>query len=218
MTSIVFDLDGTLIDSAPDIHAAANRMLSAEGLAPLDLETVTSFIGNGIPNLVSLVMQARGISPDRHSMMVEHMLDHYTARPTELTRPYPGVPQALERLRGAGHRLGVCTNKFKAPAVQILNALDLGQFFDVVIGGDSLSVRKPDPAPLRLAFERLGDGIHAYVGDSEVDAETAQAAGVAFALFTEGYRKSPVDAMPHTLLFRDFHDLPEIMQRFKGEA
>jgi len=218
MTSIVFDLDGTLVDSAPDIHAAANRMLSDEGLAPLDLETVTSFIGNGIPNLVGLLMRARGISADRHSVMVERMMDHYSARATELTRPYPGVPQALERLRSAGYRLGVCTNKFKAPAVQILNALDLGQFFDVVVGGDSLSVKKPDPAPLRLAFERMGDGIHAYVGDSEVDAETAQAAGVAFALFTEGYRKSPADTLPHTFLFNDFNDLPEMMQHLKGAA
>ena len=84
------------------------------------------------------------------------MLAHYTAHPADLTRPYPGVVNTLAQLRAAGHALGVCTNKAHAPALQILEALDLARFFDVVIGGDSLPVKKPDPAPLHAAFEALG--------------------------------------------------------------
>ncbi|MCC0076812.1 MAG: phosphoglycolate phosphatase [Rhodobacter sp.] len=208
--AIVFDLDGTLIDSAPDIAAAANRMLADIGQPPLDLATVTRFIGNGIPNLVRLVMEARGIPADQHPAMNDRMLAHYTAHPADLSRPYPGVVAALEAFRAAGYRLGVCTNKLHAPSMQILNALDLTRHFAVVIGGDSLPVKKPDPAPLHAAFSALGEAA-LYVGDSEVDAETAANAGIRFALFTLGYRKTPVEELPHAFAFDDFTTLPGLI-------
>jgi len=99
MIPIVFDLDGTLIDSAPDICAAANKMLEDEGLEPLDLPTVTSFIGNGLPNLVGLVMQARGLDMTRLKALTANMLDHYSAGKGALTTLYPGVREVLETLR-----------------------------------------------------------------------------------------------------------------------
>ncbi|MDU8909731.1 phosphoglycolate phosphatase [Aestuariicoccus sp. MJ-SS9] len=206
--TIVFDLDGTLVHSAPDIHAAVNRMLADCGEAPLDMPTVTGFVGNGIPNLVRLVMQARDIPADAEPRMMQLMVDHYTAHPADLTRPYPGVVDALTAFRAAGHRLGVCTNKLHAPSVDILDQLDLARFFDVVIGGDSLPVKKPDPAPLYAAFEALAPEPGLYVGDSEVDAATAENAGVSFALFTRGYRKTPVEALRHHFAFDAFDDLP----------
>ncbi|MDH5797545.1 MAG: phosphoglycolate phosphatase, partial [Paracoccaceae bacterium] len=186
MTAVVFDLDGTLIDSAPDIQAAANKMLAAEGKAPLDLPTVTSFIGNGLPKLVERVMRARGISVDEHARLTEMTLGFYNAAPSNLTRLYPGVRQALETLRQANCQIGLCTNKPVEPTWGILKDFDLTRFFDVVVGGDSLAVKKPDPAPLNAAFENLGVGSRYYVGDSEVDAETAARANVPFLLFTEG--------------------------------
>lgn len=202
--AIVFDLDGTLVDSAPDIHVAANRMLADCAERPLDLETVTRFIGNGIPNLVRLVMVERDIPESEEERMKALMLEHYTAHPADLTRPYAGVVNALTALRAKGHTLGVCTNKFRAPSLQILEALDLSQFFDVVVGGDSLPIKKPDPAPLRAAFDALKAPPLLYVGDSEVDAETADRAGIPFGLFTRGYRKSPVESLPHLFSFDDF--------------
>lgn len=209
MAAIVFDLDGTLVDSAPDIAAAANRMLADRGEMPLSLDQVIGFIGHGIPNLVRLIMEERAIPTAEHAGMTASMLAHYTAQPADLTRPYPGVIDALDTLRSRGHRLGVCTNKFRAPAMQILQALDMAQHFDAVLGGDSLPVKKPDPAPLLACFDALGGERLIYVGDSEVDAETALAAGIDFALFTRGYRKAAIETLPHAIAFDDFTVLPD---------
>ena len=208
MTSaIVFDLDGTLVDSAPDLHAAANRMLANFSKAPISLEKVTSFIGNGIPNLVRLARLESGLPEAEEEAMKALMLANYTARPADLSRPYPGVIEALVALRQAGYRLGVCTNKFRAPSIQILDALHLSPYFDVVIGGDSLTVKKPDPAPLHAAFTALKAPALLYVGDSEVDAETAERAQIAFALYTRGYRKTPVAAFTKRFAFDAYAQL-----------
>lgn len=208
--AIVFDLDGTLVDSAPDIAAAANRVLTEMGHAPLSLPVMTSFIGHGIPNLVRQVIAHCGLDPALHAAMNARMVTVYAEAPASLTRPYPGVPAALEALRAQGFAMGVCTNKNHALAVQILDALDLSRFFPVVIGGDSLPQKKPDPAPLHAAFAALGQPL-VYVGDSEVDAEAAQAAGLRFALYTGGYRKRPVHELPHDVLFDDFAETPLLL-------
>lgn len=205
--NIVFDLDGTLIDSAPDIRAAANVMLEAEGAAPLDMATTISFIGNGIPKLVERAMRARDLPMAEHARLTEAMLAAYDKNPATLTRLYDGLAELLPALREDGHRLGICTNKPLAPTRQILDILEITDLFDVIIGGDTLAVKKPDPAPLMAAYDALGDGARLYVGDSEVDAETAERAKVPFALFTEGYRKVPVAELTHELAFADFAEL-----------
>lgn len=214
MKAIVFDLDGTLIHSAPDIHAAANRMLADEGLAPLDLATVTSFIGNGIPKLVERVMRVRGIDAGEHARLTGVMGRHYGAAPADLTRPYPGLMPLLDGLKAAEIALGVCTNKPFAPTMEILRLLGMEQYFSAVIGGDTLEVKKPDPAPLHACFEALGADRRLYVGDSETDAETAERAGVPFALFTEGYRKVPVEKLTWIAKFDDFAGLAPIADEF----
>lgn len=211
MNAIVFDLDGTLIDSAPDIRAAVNLMLDEQGHAPLDLPTITSFIGNGLPHLVKLTMTAKEIAMDRHAELTARLLDHYNASNGVLTTLYPGVEQVLRTLHQNGNLLGLCTNKPEQPARDILVHFGLLDLFSFVIGGDSLPERKPHPAPLAATFDGLGaTGI--YVGDSEVDAETAQRAGVPFALFTEGYRKRPVSDLPHDWTFGNFDSLPGIVE------
>ncbi len=205
MGAIVFDLDGTLVDSAPDIAAAANRMLAAFGHPALPQAQLTSFVGHGIPHLVHRIIDACAFDPAMHGDMNARMLVEYEANPADLTRPYPGVVTALEALRDWGHVLGVCTNKNHGLSVQILDALNLSGFFDVVIGGDSLAVKKPDPAPLHAAYAALSAPPLLYVGDSEVDAQTAQNAGLDFALFTLGYRQTPVEDLPHRMAF-DHYD------------
>lgn len=209
---LIFDLDGTLIDSARDLHAAAGRMLAAEGEADLPLETIRSFIGNGIPVLVDRIIAATSLSPADRDRLVAGFLADYQAHATDLTVPYPDVAATLGTLKQAGHVLAVCTNKPAAPAEGILSALGLAPFFDDLIGGDSLASRKPDPEGLICLRSRLGGGPLIYVGDSEVDAETARNSDVPFALFTEGYRKTPVEAIPHAVAFSRFSDLPDLAE------
>jgi len=217
--AIVFDLDGTLIDSAPDIHAAANRLMARHGFAPFTSEETRSFIGSGVPHFIACCLRARGRDGDGalHAQLVAEFVEGYETAVT-LTRVYPGVAAALATLAETGHRLAICTNKPERPARAVLAHLGLAAHFPVVIGGDSLTVRKPDPAPLWAAVKALGGDRVLYVGDSEVDAETAERAGVPFALYTEGYRKRAVADVPHTCSFADFADLPGIAAQMTEPA
>lgn len=211
---VIFDLDGTLIDSAPDIHAAANAVLRSHGVAPLTLDATRSFIGGGVDLLWQRISHARRLDPARHRDLVAGFMARYH-RATALTQLYPGVTEALGVLADQGHRLGICTNKPLAPAQAVLTHFGIAQLFEVVIGGDSLPQRKPDPAPLRAALAGLGgDPAHPYalfVGDSEYDADCAAAAQMPLALFTRGYRRQPVEALPHAAAFDDFAALPALI-------
>ena len=218
MARIVFDLDGTLIDSAPDIQGVANRILNDLGVAPLGLDETHAFIGNGAAVFVDRMCRARGIPKGQHAEILAQFLAVYDTAVT-LTHPYPHVVTALENLSAAGHRLGLCTNKPIRPARAVLAHLGLDGFFDTVIGGDSLNTKKPDPAPLLACFETLvssgagADTPMLYVGDSEVDAETADRAGIPFLLFTGGYHKGPLDQMSQTGRFDSFDTLPGLIAR-----
>lgn len=203
---IVFDLDGTLIDSAPDIQGIANAALEGIGADPISLQETRMFIGEGIQTFVKKMREARNV-PDTHQ---ETLLSDVIARYDDavgLTVMYPGVSDALTEL-AQHHALGICTNKLYRPCKAVLEHLRIDHFFRSVWGGDNRLARKPDPAPLLAAFDELGSGHRIYVGDSEVDAETAARAGVPFILFTRGYRKSPVEQIPHTVALDDFGDLP----------
>lgn len=218
MPTVVFDLDGTLIHSAPDIHAAVNRTLAEEAAEPLTLTQITGFIGNGVPTLIRRVMEARHEPPDatRHADLVARFMHHYEAHPADLTTIYPGVESALCHLAGAGWKIGLCTNKPEAASRQILDHFGLADLFSVVIGGDSLPQRKPDPTPLLAAIAELEGEPALFVGDSEIDAATAEAAGVRFALFTEGYRHAPVHDLTHHGLFSHHDELPDLLTHLAG--
>lgn len=206
---IVLDLDGTLIDSAPDIHACVNAVLRQHRIAPLGLPRVRSFIGGGVELLWSRIMAACRIDPaHRPELIAAFMARYHNA--TALTRLFPGVTEALGRLADDGHPLGICTNKPMRPTRHVLQHFGLSQLFPVVIGGDTLPQRKPDPAPLRLAFDQLG-GPGLYVGDSEFDADCAAAMPAPFLLFTGGYRLKPVAELPHLAAFDRFEQLPTLV-------
>lgn len=208
---VIFDLDGTLIDSAPDIHKTANEVLADEGLGALDLPTVRSFIGHGVPHLVGRLLNHHGIADEtRAARMVSGFGARYEAA-VGLTIAYPGAAEALAALKAQGHVLGLCTNKPVAPARAVMRHLGILDHFTAIIGGDSAPTRKPDPGPLHLAIAACGGGPALYVGDSEVDAATATAAGVPLIVHTEGYRKTPAEDFPHVAVFSDFAALPGIV-------
>lgn len=212
MASIVFDLDGTLIDSAPDLQKIANDLLQADGRGPISLIETRSFIGNGASVFVERMCSARSVPKSSEPDYIEAFLKAYQTA-FELTELYPGVRMALETLKAHDHKLGICTNKPIGPCHAVLSHLKLDGFFDTVIGGDSLPVRKPDPATLFAAFDALNGDASVYVGDSEVDAETAERAKVPFLLFTEGYRKTSVDQIPHTAVFSHFNGLHDLVSQ-----
>ncbi|WP_370048474.1 MULTISPECIES: phosphoglycolate phosphatase [Salipiger] len=213
-TALVFDLDGTLIDSAPDLHLAANLVLRDEGLPEITFAQARSFIGKGAANLISRVMTAVGLGddPDEHARLLAKFMAHYEGEPAN-TVLYPGVVDALARLEAAGHPMGLCTNKPGEPTRIALRHFGLDRFMKAVASADTLPERKPDPAPLQHVARALGDGTALYIGDSEVDAETARRAGLPFALYTEGYRKTPISELYHTYIFDHFDQLPDLVAR-----
>ena len=212
--AFIFDLDGTLVDSAPDIVAAGNAVLVAEGLPTVPFEQGRGFIGNGAPVFVQRMERAAAGAndPARTARMLHAFITRYeSAHGT--TRPYDGVETTLAHLHQSGRPLGLCTNKPSLPARNVLVQLGWDGLFSVLVGGDTLPVVKPDPAPLLETVARLGlspDQV-LFVGDSETDAETARRAGIAFALFTGGYRKTPVQELPHRIAFDHWSDLPRLL-------
>ncbi|MGL4321089.1 MAG: phosphoglycolate phosphatase [Paracoccaceae bacterium] len=207
--ALIFDLDGTLIDSAPEIHAAANRALATEQLAPLSFATVKSFIGNGVGVLLSRCLAAHGC-PD-HGPQFDRLKSTFIAdyeTQFSLTTLYPGVTDMLATLAQHGHPMAICTNKPEGPTRNVLSHFNLIRHFTIIIGGDTLPQRKPDPAPLRAALFALNRQHALFIGDSEVDADTAHATPLPFVLFTGGYRTKSVTQLAPALTFDRHADLP----------
>lgn len=213
--SIVFDLDGTLIDSALDIQSIANAALAGVGAEPISLAETHSFIGEGIHVFIGKMRVARGLPANLEQRLLEDVTARYDDAVT-LTEMYPGARSALDRL-SEKYRLGICTNKLHRPCLAVLRHLRIDHHFSSIWGGDNPFARKPDPAALLAAFDELGVGPRLYVGDSEIDAETAERAGVSFFLFTKGYRKSPVEQIAHKVAFEDFNDLPALVAEHFAE-
>ncbi len=216
---LVFDLDGTLIDSAPAIMRVGNRLLDELGLAALDLPETRSFIGAGARIFVERALAARGMAPERIAEDVHGRFDDlYTLADPAENRPFPGVDAALLGFAKAGVELGLCTNKPAAPTRAVIEAMGWRDLFSATISGDSLPVRKPDPAPLRRAASDLDCAQVLYIGDSEVDAATAANAKLRFLLFTEGYRRTPIEELPHAAHFSDYAQLPKLVDLLTEEC
>ncbi|HEX6318755.1 MAG TPA: phosphoglycolate phosphatase [Burkholderiales bacterium] len=189
--AVLLDLDGTLLDTAPDLAAAANAMLAERGLAPLPAATIRDFIGRGIPSLVERCLAAAGLALPRERLepALRSFGAHYTRLNGGASRPFPGVAQGLERMRAASLPLACVTNKASAFTAPLLEKTGLAPFFDAVVTSDQVGRRKPHPEPLLQACRALGvaPGEAAVVGDSANDAEAARAAGCRVLLVSYGY-------------------------------
>ena len=210
---IVFDLDGTLIDSAADLAAAANAMLADFGCAPLAVAQVRQMIGDGVPMLVTRALAARGCEATDAARALQVFMRHYESGATSLTSAFPGAIDTLRALRAAAIPLAVCTNKPARLSADVLEGLGLSQYFARVIGGDSLPFRKPDPRVLLSLVEAFDVRPERalLVGDSEVDAATARAAGVPFVLMKHGYRRGPAEDITCLAALESFGELPALV-------
>jgi phosphoglycolate phosphatase len=208
--AVLFDLDGTLIDSLPDLAAAANRLLAAEGRDPLVPEQVRPMIGDGAARLVERVFAARGglPGPELAPYLARFVAD-YEPRSAELTRPFPHVAETLAALKAAGTRMAVCTNKPSGATNRILSALGLAGYFDAVVGGDDAPALKPDPRHLLAALPRLdaAPADTAVVGDSINDVLAAKAAGLPCIAVSFGYARVPASELGADAVIDDFADL-----------
>ena len=174
---VVFDLDGTLVDSVPDLASALNRLMQSRGLSSFDHPAVTAMVGDGAKALLDRAFAARGMAADRTALA--DFLADYTKNAAVLTRPYPGVVDTLEALRDDGWLMAVCTNKPEAPARRLLEALELMPFFASVGGGDSFPVRKPDPGHLAATLAAVGGDPKrtVMVGDHHNDIHAGRGVG-----------------------------------------
>jgi phosphoglycolate phosphatase len=216
--AVIFDLDGTLIDSLGDIHAALNDVLQLRNAPPLALATVCGFIGKGSANLVMRALKAQNLPIDEAScaFALADFLSLYSAGSAKLTTIFDGAIEALDQLRDGGFRLGICTNKPLAPTQIVLDQFGLTRFFDTIVGGDQLASRKPEPAMLFHAMACLDTTSCLFVGDSEIDRETSTAAGQPFALFTKGYRTSSIETLNPEYYFNEYRELIDIVNlKFK---
>jgi len=189
---VMIDLDGTLIHTAPDLAACANRMLADLGRAPAPAETVMTWIGNGVPRLVKRALTGQMMAEPEAALFDKALAifqQHYLAHVSDLSRPFPGVVAGLDRLKARGFRLACITNKAEAFTLPLLRNLDLYRYFELVLSGDSLPKQKPDPLPLRHACAHFGiTAEHGMlIGDSSNDVEAARAAGMPVICVPYGY-------------------------------
>ncbi|HEV8679146.1 MAG TPA: phosphoglycolate phosphatase [Stellaceae bacterium] len=212
---LVFDLDGTLVDSVPDLTEALNLVLGESGYAPLSFAEVAPMVGDGVPTLVARGFAARGGTASEASESLPRYIALYEENATNLTRPYPGVRETLLELRRRGYRSAVCTNKPQQATLTVLAGLDMTGLFDGVAGGDRYTMRKPDPGHLLGLIDELGGSAQraVMIGDSENDAAVAHAAAVPLILMRYGYARVAPETLGAAVVLDGFAELPMTLER-----
>jgi phosphoglycolate phosphatase len=212
---LLFDLDGTLVDTLPDLRSALNEALAERGRPPLSPSAVMRMIGDGAAALVARALEASRLDAREAVSLLPRFLELYEAHSSRFSRPYPKVPETLELLRLRGYRTAVCTNKPQRAAEAVLRGLELARFFDAVAGGDRFAEKKPDPGHLLRLIALLGGRTEraAMIGDNENDALAARGAAMPVLLMRYGYARSDPQTLGATALVEQFADLPDALQR-----
>ena len=210
--TIVFDLDGTLVDTAPDLIGSLNVLFGRERLAPIALEAGRGLIGGGVRRLIErgLSLQGRTFTAAEIDRLFADYITHYAEHIADSSRPFPGVEAALDALAARGSRFAVCTNKLAWLAVRLLDRLDLSARFVAICGRDTFGIEKPDPDVLRRTIAAAGGDLadSIMVGDSATDIATARAAGVPVVAVDFGYTDVPVAELDPDRIISHFDALP----------
>lgn len=210
---VVFDLDGTLVDTAPDLVTTLNTIFARQGLPQIGYAAGRNMVGGGARMMIERGLTAAGrvVAPGDLDQLVAEFIDHYANHIAEHSRPFPGVEAALDTLSARGLRLAVCTNKLEWLSVRLLQALGLAQRFVAICGPDTFQCAKPDPRILQCTIAKCeADGRPTVmVGDSATDIATARAAGIPVIAVDFGYTDVAVQELGPDRVIGKFEDLPE---------
>lgn len=220
-TTIVFDLDGTLIDTAPDLVESLNHTIAARDLAPVSYEDLTHLVGQGARVMIQRAFALRGapITDDEIPALLDRFIAHYEAGMPGKSRPYPGLIEALERLKAAGYILAVCTNKMERLALPLLERLHLTGYFTAIAGGDTFAFRKPDPSHILATAERAGGkaGKVLMIGDSINDILAARNGSIPSIAVPFGYSDVAVEELGASHIIGHFDELTvELVEHLVG--
>lgn len=209
--TVVFDLDGTLVDTAPDLIETLNVVFAREGLPAVDYAVARNMIGGGARRMIESGLKFAARPPDNRALdrMFHDFIAYYAAHVADRSRPFPGLEKALDRLAAQGCRFAVCTNKLEGLSRLLLDALGLTGRFEAICGQDTFRIQKPDPEILRRTIEAAG-GETRYaimVGDSGTDIATARAAGIPVVAVDFGYSETPIAELGADRLISHFDDL-----------
>jgi phosphoglycolate phosphatase len=217
--AIIWDLDGTLIDSAPDLATALNTVLNEQGLNSLTIPQVRMMVGGGVAKLIERAFRGSRVEVDAEAAeaLAPGFMKIYTNCATDKTALLPAVGRVLNYFYNVGVQQGLCTNKPEAVTIKILHALDIHSFFSSVIGGDSTAHKKPHPLPLQTVMEQLGVPSHEciMVGDSGADVGAAHAAGIPIVLVPDGYIGVPAESLGADFVLKSLSVLPDEINRFR---
>ncbi|RTL51284.1 MAG: phosphoglycolate phosphatase [Bradyrhizobiaceae bacterium] len=214
---IVFDLDGTLVDSAPDLIGALNFVLGREGLAPVPVKSARKLVGAGARALIErgLELEGRTMSPDRISQLTGDFISYYADHIADETRPFDGVEATLDELSARGFKFAVCTNKLEWLSKRLLDRLSLASRFEAICGADTFGVQKPDPIILKQTIAQAGGTVSAsiMIGDSGPDVGVARRAGVPVIGVDFGYTPVSIAELEPDAMISHMRDLPHAVDR-----
>jgi phosphoglycolate phosphatase len=215
---VVFDLDGTLVDTAPDLISALNYVLDREGLATVPLHTARTMIGQGARRLIErgLELEGREMSAADVTRLTKDFIDYYGDHIANESRPFEGLIDALDDMAGRGYRFAVCTNKLEWLSKRLLEQLGLTARFEAICGADTFGVSKPDPVILQQTVARAGGQMSAVVmvGDAGPDVGVARRAGIPVIGVDFGYTEVPIAELKPDLVISHMRDLPAAVDRF----
>ncbi|MBN8921357.1 MAG: phosphoglycolate phosphatase [Rhizobiales bacterium] len=217
---IAFDLDGTLVDTAPDLIATLNAVFADNGVPPVDYDEAREMIGGGVKVLLERGLKTQGIAFTAGELdkLFDAYLERYAANIAEHSRPFDGLVRSLDMLEQRGFVFAVCTNKLEWLSVRLLDALDLSRRFAAICGQDTFGTPKPDPAMLRKTIERAGGdpALALMVGDSKTDIDTARAASIPVIAVDFGYTETPVTQLKPDRIISHFDALPAAVEELRA--